>query len=180
MRIISGTHKSRNIIAPKTLPVRPTTDFAKESIFNIINNHFEFEQLSVLDLFSGTGNIAYEFASRGSQNITAVDVDTNCSAFIKKMAQTLNFQNIITIKSDVFGYLKYCKNTFDIIFADPPYTLNSVELIPNLIFEKQLLKHNGWLILEHDAKKDFKNHNCFIDQRHYGKVNFSIFKTHAN
>lgn len=176
MRIISGTHKSRNIVAPKSLPVRPTTDFAKESLFNILGNYFDFDTITVLDLFSGTGNITYEFASRGCKKITSIDENFNCCSFIKKTITSLDFQNVTVIKSDVFSFLKYCKDPFDLIFADPPYEHKQIETIPNLVFEKKLLNKEGWLILEHSASNDFTNHSCFFEQRNYGKVNFSIFR----
>lgn len=176
MRIISGTHKSRTIHAPKNLPVRPTTDFAKESLFNILNNNFEFYGLRVLDLFSGTGNITYEFASRESGEITSVDCHYNCCAFIKKAAGELGFKNIKVVKSDVFLFLKNCSAKYDIIFADPPYEMENIEKIPELVFEKRLLNERGWLIMEHSAKTTFPGNPHLLQQRNYGKVNFSIFK----
>lgn len=175
MRIVSGTHKSRIISVPKNLPVRPTTDFAKESLFNILNNHFDFSELQVLDLFSGTGNITYEFASRGSIEITTVDSNYDCIAFIKKTSNLFGFNNIQTIKSNVFSFLKQCTNSYDIIFADPPYDMEETILIPNTIFQKKLLKEKGWLIIEHSHDKNFSGNEHFSETRKYGNVNFSIF-----
>lgn len=175
MRIINGSHKGRNIVAPQSLPVRPTTDFAKESIFNILNNHFDFDEIKVLDLFSGTGNMSYEFASRGSKDIIAVDKHFLCFSFIKKTALELNFSGIKVFKSDVFSFLKHGHDSFDIIFADPPYDMEKIELIPDLIFEKKILKQEGWFIMEHSARTSFKKHEHFLECRNYGKVNFSIF-----
>jgi 16S rRNA (guanine(966)-N(2))-methyltransferase RsmD len=175
VRIISGSHRGRKIIAPKNLPVRPTTDLAKEGLFNILYNYFHFEQVEVLELFAGTGNIAYEFASRGSKNIIAVDINLRCISFIDRMARELEFSNIHTIKGNVFHILERIKQTFDIIFADPPYDLQNIDKLPDLVFEKKLLKNDGWLIIEHTKKLDFSSHQFYWQQRHYGNVHFSIF-----
>lgn len=176
MRIISGTHKGRNIKPPTNLPVRPTTDLAKESLFNILNNHFDFEGLDVLDLFAGTGNISYEFASRGAQRIVSVENNFRCVEFIRKAAQEYGFSKIITVqRANVFVFLKYPQTPFDLIFADPPYEMEGIETIPDLIFGQKLLKNGGWLILEHSKANTFKDHPLLNQQRNYGKVNFSIF-----
>ena len=150
MRIISGKHKGRRLVAPKNLPVRPTTDMCKESLFNILNNYFNFHGLKVLDLFSGTGNISYEFASRGAGPITSVDGDMGCVNYIKKTATELDL-DISVIKSDVFKFLEKSKASYDIIFADPPYDLSqeNFEKIIQLIFENELLDEEGMLIIEH-------------------------------
>ncbi|MBZ9730941.1 RsmD family RNA methyltransferase [Salegentibacter sp. JZCK2] len=177
MRIISGTHKGKRLIAPKKLPVRPTTDMSKEALFNILNNNFQFSQLSVLDLFSGTGNIAYEFASRGSQEVTAVDANYDCVKFIKKTAQELDL-NITTIKSDVFKFLEKAYVKADIIFADPPYDFEKEKFlqIPQLVFEKNLLNPNGQLIIEHSKHTDLSDFPNFIEGRRYGGSVFSFFE----
>ena len=177
MRIISGTNKGKRLIAPKKLPVRPTTDMAKEALFNILNNNFQFSQLSVLDLFSGTGNIAYEFASRGSKEIIAVDANYDCVKFIKKTAQELDF-NISTIKSDVFKFLEKAYVKADIIFADPPYDFEEPEFlkIPQIVFEKNLLNQNGQLIIEHSKHTNLSNFPNFIEARRYGGSVFSFFE----
>ena len=150
MRIISGKHKGRRLVAPKNLPVRPTTDMCKESLFNILNNYFNFHGLKVLDLFSGTGNISYEFASRGAGPITSVDGDMGCVNYIKKTATELDL-DISVIKSDVFKFLEKSKASYDIIFADPPYDLSqeNFEKIIQLIFENEFLDEEGMLIVEH-------------------------------
>ena len=176
MRIISGTYKGKRLTAPKKLPVRPTTDMAKEALFNILNNRFYFEELKVLDLFSGTGNISYEFASRGVENITAVDGFQGCVRYISKTAQELGF-SIGTIKSDVFKYLQGSADKFDLIFADPPYDFETEQFleIANLVFEKELLLEDGVLIIEHSEHTDLSEHPKFSEQRKYGGSIFSFF-----
>ena len=175
MRIISGTHKGRIINAPKNLPVRPTTDFAKESIFNILNNYFEFDGLKILDLFCGTGNISYEFASRGCGDITSVDNNYTCCEFVKKTTQTFQMNQVKVIKSDAFTFLKRTVTTYHIIFCDPPYDMENFELLPELVFTKDLLKPEGWLIVEHGPHTDLSKFEHFQEHRSYGNVNFSIF-----
>jgi 16S rRNA (guanine966-N2)-methyltransferase len=175
MRIISGKLRGRNINPPKNLPVRPTTDFAKEGLFNYLNNRIDFEGLKMLDLFSGTGNISLEFASRGVENIISVDMNNKCSSFLKKVSAELKIDNIHVVNQDVFRYLGFCKEKFDLIFADPPYDLNNAELLPKIIFERDLLNKDGLFILEHPKERNFQEYPNFEEQRHYGKVNFSFF-----
>lgn len=177
MRIISGTYKGKRLIAPKKLPVRPTTDMAKEALFNILNNQFHFQGLEVLDLFSGTGNIAYEFASRGAAHITSVDANFDCVKFIKKTASELDF-NISVIKSDVYKYLEKAPIKADIIFADPPYNFEASEFIKiaDLVFEKDLLNEGGQLIIEHSKHTDLSKSEHFLDARRYGGSVFSFFE----
>lgn len=175
MRIISGSHKSRRINPPKNLPVRPTTDLAKESLFNIISSYYDIENLNVLDLFAGTGNISFEFASRYAGAVTAVDKNFKCIRFIKSTAIQLDFKNIKIIKKDVFNFLEKHSKTYDIIFADPPYDLKEIEKIPKLVFDNNLLNKDGWLIVEHSTKTNLHDHPNFIQNRKYSKVNFSIF-----
>ncbi|MGA9325656.1 MAG: RsmD family RNA methyltransferase [Salegentibacter sp.] len=177
MRIISGTNKGKRLIAPKKLPVRPTTDMAKEALFNILNNHFHLQGIEVLDLFSGTGNIAYEFASRGAAHITAVDANFDCVKFIKKTASELDF-NINVIKSDVYKYLEKAPIKADIIFADPPYDFDTKEFarIADLVFEKELLAEGGQLIIEHSKHTDISEAEHFIEGRRYGSSVFSFFE----
>jgi len=150
MRIISGKHKSRRIQAPHKLPVRPTTDRAKEALFNILNNQYYFDEVNVLDLFAGTGNISYEFGSRGASQITAVDSDFGCVQFISKTAALLEL-DISAIKSDVISYLEKTNHKWDIIFADPPYAIPQevFEGIAEIVFDRELLNENGLLIIEH-------------------------------
>ncbi len=177
MRIISGKNKGQRLTAPKKLPVRPTTDMAKEALFNILNNQYHFSEVSVLDLFSGTGNISYEFASRGSENITAVDADYGCIKFITATSTAMDFP-IVTIKKDVFQYLQTNPIKAHIIFADPPYDLSPEEFatIPQLVFEKQLLLENGVLIIEHSKHTDLSKLEHFTNQRKYGGSVFSFFE----
>lgn len=175
MRIISGTHKRQAFYPPKNLPVRPTTDFGKEALFNILNNRIDFEKVVALDLFSGTGSISYELASRGCLEITSVDADQNCCVFIKKTSEEFVFKSIRVIKSDVFKFLKTETKTYDLIFADPPYELKETAEIPGLIFNRNLLKPNGLLIVEHPKELSFETTERFLEQRNYSKVNFSIF-----
>ncbi len=177
MRIISGSHKGRRIMAPKGLPVRPTTDMAKEALFNILNNNYYFEEVAVLDLFSGTGNISFEFASRGSTNITAVDKDHRCIKFIGQMAQELDF-NIAAIRSDVLKFLEKVNLHFDVIFVDPPYSYTAIECsgIASIIFQRQLLKENGVLIIEHSKQTDLSVLENFKYIKKYGGSVFSFFE----
>jgi len=175
MRIIQGKNKSRQIQAPANLPVRPTTDLGKESLFNILNNYFHFDRISVLDLFAGTGNISYEFASRGALSVIAVDNHQGCTDFIRKTAEKLNFDNITVIRGDAFSFVEKSRQQFDIIFADPPYDLKGIEIIVENVFSNQLLKPSGWLVLEHPKTYDFEQHSNFYEHRKYGKLNFTFF-----
>jgi len=175
MRIISGKYKRRVISPPNNLPVRPTTDMAKESLFNILGNYTDFNGATVLDLFSGTGNIAYEFVSRGCSKVTAVDTDYGCVKFIQETAQKLDMIDLSVIKLDVFRFIATTKNSYNIIFADPPYQLPNIKDISTLVFDNKLLDKNGWLIIEHPAEIDFSNELYFYDHRKYGRVNFSFF-----
>jgi 16S rRNA (guanine966-N2)-methyltransferase len=180
MRIISGTLGSRRFNPPNNLPARPTTDVAKTGLFNMLNHAFDFEEVSFLDLFSGTGNISYEFASRGCTDIVAVDNDFGCINFIKKTADEFKITTISTVKSDVYSFLNRNTRTFDIIFADPPYALETIDEMPNLLFEKNILNKGGWFILEHDRHHDFSTHTHFERTRNYGDTIFSIFTNEKN
>jgi 16S rRNA (guanine966-N2)-methyltransferase len=175
MRIIAGTHKRRLITPPKSLPVRPTTDMAKESLFNILRNLVAFENTEALDLFSGTGSIAFEFISRGCPSVVAVDQNKYCTEWIRKAAANFEMKNLKVISADTFRYLSRGNYSFDLIFADPPYKLDRFEEIHALIFKNNLLKTDGWLVIEHPAHIDFSHHNYFVEHRRYGKVNFSFF-----
>ena len=177
MRIISGKYKGRRISPPKGLPVRPTTDMSKEALFNVLNNHFSFEGLKVLDLFSGTGNISYEFASRGSSPITSVDGDFGCVKFIKQVATEYDF-NIAATKSDVFKFLERNKASFDVIFADPPYALDQAtfEKIVLLIFEKNTLNDDGMMVIEHSKYTKLDHMIHFSFKKSYGGSIFSFFE----
>ena len=177
MRIISGKYKGRRISAPKKLPVRPTTDMSKEALFNILNNHFSFSGLKILDLFSGTGNISYEFGSRGCENITAVDGDFGCVQFIKKTAAEFEFE-IAAIKSDVFQFIGKSKSTYDIIFADPPYGLDQKEFekLVLSIFENNLLDEQGMLVVEHSKHTKLNHLTHFSFEKNYGGSVFTFFE----
>jgi 16S rRNA (guanine(966)-N(2))-methyltransferase RsmD len=177
MRIISGKYKGRRISPPKGLPVRPTTDMSKEALFNVLNNHFSFEGLKVLDLFSGTGNISYEFASRGSSPITSVDGDFGCVKFIKQVAAEYDF-NIAATKSDVFKFLERNNATFDIIFADPPYALDQAtfEKIVSVVFEKNTLNEDGMMVIEHSKYTKLDHMINFSFKKSYGGSIFSFFE----
>ncbi|MFP4555806.1 MAG: RsmD family RNA methyltransferase [Bacteroidales bacterium] len=176
MRIVSGTYKGRIFSPPKNFKARPTTDIAKEGLFNILNNSFHFEEISVLDLFSGTGSISFEFASRGCKNINLVEMNSSHFRFINSIISKLGIENITPTRADAFKYLKSCKKKFDIIFADPPYDLSGIDQIPEIVFTRNLLNNNGWLILEHSSQHDFSGNAHYTETRKYGNVNFSLFK----
>ncbi|WP_099290568.1 RsmD family RNA methyltransferase [Butyricimonas sp. Marseille-P3923] len=177
MRIISGTHKGKVIFPDKNFRARPTTDFAKENLFNVLNNYIDIEGAVVLDLFSGTGSISYEFASRGAERIVSVELNYNHYSFIKKTILQLGFKNINVFKTDVFIACKKLKGqSFDIIFADPPYDLEKIMDIPAAIFDNELLAPDGLAIIEHPGTVDFSSAPFFSEHRQYGSVNFSIFR----
>jgi 16S rRNA (guanine(966)-N(2))-methyltransferase RsmD len=176
LRIVSGKYKGRVIHPPKNFKARPTTDFAKENLFNILNNNFDFSELKVLDLFSGTGSISFEFASRECISVTSIESNFRHHAFIKKAIEELGVETIKAIKSDAFRYVKSCKEKFDIVFADPPYALKEIDTIPDYIFDQEILNPGAWLIVEHGDKTIFGRHPAFIELRKYGGVNFSIFE----
>jgi 16S rRNA (guanine966-N2)-methyltransferase len=181
MRIISGKYKGRRITPPKNLPVRPTTDMSKEALFNVLNNHFNFSELKILELFAGTGSISYEFASRGCSPILCVDGDMGCVNFIKKTAKEFDF-DITAIKSDVFKFLEKHKGNYDIIFADPPYGMSQKEFeqLIEMIFENELLDEEGMLVVEHSkyTKLDHMAHYSF--QKNYGGSVFTFFEFEGN
>jgi 16S rRNA (guanine(966)-N(2))-methyltransferase RsmD len=176
MRIIGGKYSKRIIKPPRKLPVRPTTDLAKESLFNILHHKIEFSGKSALDLFTGTGSLAFEFSSRGCLPVTAVDLNFHCTKFVRQTALDFGMEQFIVIRSEVFRFLKTCGQKFDIIFADPPYDMSNIEELSSRIFSNQLLNENGWLIIEHPKEIDFSSHEYFTEHRRYGHVNFSLFK----
>lgn len=176
MRIISGSLKGILIQPPKGLPVRPTTDRAKESLFNILENNFNLGQITVLDIFSGTGNIAYEFCSRGANSVTAVDINFKCVAFMKEMKVKHQFSQLHIVKKDAFAFLRSTDDSYDIIFADAPYAHKNIIEIPRIVAERKLLHSNGWLIVEHELHLDLSSESGFFDKRIYGQSVFSIFK----
>ena len=177
MRIISGRLKGRRIQAPKNLPVRPTTDMAKESLFNILNNLYYFDEISVLDLFAGTGSISLEFSSRGTASIYAVDTNFNCIKFIQKISDEYE-AGIQTIKSDVFKFLESSKLTSDVIFADPPYDfdIEKFNQIVDLVFDNKLINKGGVLVVEHSKYTDLSEHKYFSYNKKYGGCMFSFFE----
>lgn len=177
MRIISGKHKGRQLIAPKNLPVRPTKDMAKEGLFNILNNRYYFPDLKVLDLFAGTGNISFEFASRGVGDILSVDLDMGCINYISKISKELDM-GIKTLKNNVFTFLEKNNDRFDIIFADPFYSmeLSDFEKIPALVFKKNMLLEDGILVIEHAKQTSLEHLPNFDNSRKYGSSVFSFFK----
>lgn len=176
MRIISGKYRGRTIMPPRNLRARPTTDFAKENLFNVLVNLVDFEELDVLDLFSGTGSISYEFASRQARSVTSVEINSVHHNFIRQTARELKFENFYAVKANVFLYLKSCSKRFDLIFSDAPYDLEGSEEVISLVFERDLLNDDGILIFEHSKDKDFSKHPNFWQQRSYGSVQFSFFK----
>jgi len=177
IRIISGLHKGRRLNAPKNLPVRPTTDRAKEALFNILGHEVYWPESSVLDLFSGTGNLSYECASRGWPSVVAVDADAGCVKFIEQTSRVLDIP-VTVFKGDVNAFLKRCTDSFDLIFADPPYDFSLEQLrgIVALCFEKELLKENGILIVEHSTHRDLNALEYFDSARKYGSTVFSFFR----
>lgn len=175
MRIISGKYRGRSIFAPTNLPVRPTTDFAKEGLFNILNNLISIQDSSFLDLFSGTGNISYELGSRDAKRVISVDRNYYCNSFQKKTIGEMQLQQVIALKYDVFKYLKKCTEQFDVIFADPPYDMKNIDEIHHLVMSNNLLPDTGYLIIEHGKQTDLSNLEWFLSSRKFGNVNFSIF-----
>ena len=176
MRIISGIHGGRRISPPGNMPhTRPTTDIAKEGLFNILQNNLDIEALTTLDLFGGTGCISYELASRGVSDLTIVEKDDKMYAFIKKTAADLHLENFKLLKSDVFRYIDNCTTQFDFIFAGPPYALTTIDELPVKIFEKKLLKPDGWFVLEHTPRNDYKKFEHYKTERNYWTTIFSIF-----
>ncbi|MBD1392355.1 16S rRNA (guanine(966)-N(2))-methyltransferase RsmD [Mucilaginibacter glaciei] len=176
MRIIGGRLRGLRLNPPKNLPVRPTTDLAKEALFNILLNQIEFEGITVLDLFSGTGNIAMEFASRGAEKVTGIDRSIHCVHYLKDASRQHGLTEIEVFKADVFKYLDVETEQYDLIFADPPYDLSNIPQIAKIVFDKNLLKPDGMLIIEHQSMQNLSNHPAFVEQRKYGHSSFSFFK----
>lgn len=176
MRIISGSYRGRQFRPPASFKARPTTDFAKESLFNILQNHFDFESLDVLDLFAGTGSISYEFASRGVRSVLCLEKNPIHVRFIRKTIDELGTESIQLVRGDAFRFLRNPAQSFDLIFADPPYDHAQLESLPDLVFGSQILEEKGWFILEHPSKSKFNAHPRFAELRKYGGVHFSFFK----
>lgn len=177
MRVITGKYKGRHFDVPRTFKARPTTDFAKENLFNVLRGHIDFdEEPTALDLFSGTGSITLELLSRGCSRVVSVEADALHYSFICGFVEKLQDLNAFPVRADVFRFLSKCHEQFDFIFADPPYALPQLEQLPDIILSHQLLREDGLLVLEHGKKQDFSNHPRFVDHRAYGSVNFSFFK----
>ena len=175
MRIITGIYKGRHFDIPRTFKARPTTDFAKENIFNVLMQYVDFEDAQALDLFSGTGSISLELVSRGCKQVVSVEMDRDHHRFIQECLKKLNTDKCVPIRGDVFRFLKSCKQQYDFIFADPPYALKELPQIPDIIFERQLLKEEGLFVFEHGKDYDFSDHPHFLEHRSYGSVNFTLF-----
>ena len=176
MRIITGKYKGRHFDIPRTFKARPTTDFAKENIFNVLVQYVDIDCAETLDLFSGTGSISLELVSRGCSRVVSVELDRDHHRFIQDCMKKLNDQTCIPIRGDVFRFLKSCKQQFDFIFADPPYALKELATLPDLVFERQVLKEEALFVLEHGKDYDFSEHPHFVEHRQYGSVNFSLFR----
>jgi 16S rRNA (guanine(966)-N(2))-methyltransferase RsmD len=176
LRIIGGRYRGRRINPPSNFRARPTTDFAREGLFNILNNRIDFYSVIVLDLFSGTGSISYEFASRGAEAVHLVEKDLRHISGIKKILKELDLDNVKPIHIDVRTYLKACSVKYDIVFADPPYELKWLKELPDIVTEAGILKEDGFFILEHPRDISFENHRLFFEHRNYGGVNFSFFR----
>lgn len=176
MRIISGKYKGRIIHPPKNLRARPTTDFAKENLFNVLNNLIDFEGIDVLDLFAGTGSISYEFVSRGAATVTAVEINAVHTRFIQSTARSLDVGNLFVVRANAFLYIKGVKKQFDLVFADAPYDIEGSETLPDMVFGHDILRQDGLFILEHSRNLSFRDHEHFSDSRSYGSVQFSFFK----
>ncbi len=176
MRIISGIYGGRRLSPPKNITARPTTDFAKESLFNLLNNRLDFEGIDVLDLFAGTGGIGIECVSRGAREVTAVEIAHVQQNWIISCCKQLGIKNLSVIRGDVFKFLSACRTKYDLIFADPPYALEELPTLPDVILERGILKEEGWLVIEHGKDTDFTSHPRHVETRTYGSVHFSFFQ----
>ena len=176
MRIIGGKYKGRRIDPPSNFKARPTTDFAREGLFNVLNNRIDFETINVLDLFSGTGSISYEFASRGAASVHLVEKDLKHISGIRRIIKDMDLRNIKPIHIEVKAFLKACSVKYDIVFADPPYELSWLKELPDLVTGADIIKDDGFFVLEHPGGLSFNGHKLFFEHRNYGGVNFSFFK----
>ena len=175
MRIITGKYKGRRFDIPHTFKARPTTDFAKENIFNVLNQYVSWEDATALDLFAGTGSISLELLSRGCREVVSVEKDRDHARFISECMGKIDARNDILIRGDVFRFLKSCRQQFDFIFADPPYALPELPTIPDIVFQNELLNEDGIFVFEHGKQYDFAEHPHFFEHRSYGTVNFTLF-----
>ena len=176
MRIITGKYKGRHFDIPRTFKARPTTDFAKENIFNVLIQYIDFDDATALDLFAGTGSITLEMLSRGCSHVTSVELDRDHHRFITECLKKIGTDACLPLRGDVFRFLKSCRQQYNLIFADPPYALAELPTLPDLIAERQLLKPDGLFVLEHGKDYDFSAHAHFVEHRQYGSVNFSLFR----
>lgn len=179
MRIIGGRLRGRSIDPPKGYKARPTTDFAKEGLFNILGNEYEFEDLAVLDLFGGTGSIGFEFASRGAALVDTVEMNPDNAAFIRRSAASLGLGNVSVVHCNVFDFLGLCTRKYDIVFADPPYALEGLDTLPDKVLGSNILHPDCYFVLEHPSGYDFSGHQSFVKTKKYGNVHFSFFKKFA-
>ena len=176
MRIISGTYRGRRLSPPKNITARPTTDFAKESLFNLLNNRIDFDGIDMLDLFAGTGSIGLEFVSRGAREVTAVEMAHVQQNFIIQTCKQLGIHNLTVVRGDVFKFINACRIQYDFIYADPPYMLERLDELPDLIFAHEMLKENGMFVLEHSKANNFADHPHYVEERSYGNVHFTFFR----
>lgn len=176
MRIVGGKYRGKKLPYSAKMDLRPTTDFAKESLFNLLNNKIDLEGISFLDLFSGTGNISYELISRGAGLGTCVDISAPSFKYRKGVIETMDFEELKSLKMDVFKFMRSSKRKFDLVFADPPYDLSQIPELPDLVFQHALLKADGLFVLEHPEDHTFGGHPHFSEHRRYGRVNFTFFK----
>ena len=176
MRIISGTHRGRYIPVPHSFKARPTTDFAREGLFNVLASIYDFNGLEVLDLFAGTGSIGLEFASRKAGHVDMVEIDAKATGFLQRTIKLLGIENTRVIRTDAIKYIRQCITRYDLVFADPPYDLDIIPELPDLVLNSDILVDEGWFILEHGKKNSFKGHPQLQELRKYGSVHFSIFE----
>ncbi len=176
MRIISGTYKGRRLEPPKNITARPTTDFAKEGLFNLLQNRIDFEDIDMLDLFAGTGSIGIEFVSRGAREVTSVELAHTQQNYIISVCKQLGISNLTVVRGDVFKFITANRVSYDFIYADPPYQLPALSTLPDVIFSNNMLKPSGMFVLEHSKANDFSGHPHFVDHRSYGNVHFSFFQ----
>ncbi len=176
MRIVTGIYKGRHFDIPRSFKARPTTDFAKENIFNVLTGYVDFDGATALDLFSGTGSIALELVSRGCRTVVSVEMDRDHHRFIQECLKKLGTDACVPVRGDVFRFVKSCRQQYDFIFADPPYALKELPQIPDLVLQKGLLKEEGLFVFEHGKDYDFSAHPQFVEHRQYGSVNFTLFR----
>lgn len=176
MRVIGGKLKGKTFWPPQGYSARPTTDFAREALFDILDNEYEFDEMQVLDLFGGTGAVSYEFASRGAGHVWTVEMNRDNASFIRGQASRFGLDNLTVVHSNVFDFLPLCREKFDIVFADPPYALDGLEGIPDKVLSAGILHPDRYFVLEHGSEHSFREHPCFVKEKVYGRVHFSFFE----